>query len=366
VQKKLAEVIKNRKSAKERIEKEVVRLIPKCEEVDGPMTQQEFLYSSSGGRETPERFNFYKNIGVTDKIFGQMDSLPLGKFIDQYIAEGGTNLTYDALFSAQFVRGAGNVFLETDGAIPTGNILGASELPIALEKASADEERGKIFAGNNPVVPITQRESQNQDTENSEILFTTGEYLLDQWKERQGKGELNNPESRKKFLANLHEDLKKKVEEHLADGNMITELDQRLVRVREEVGQRLGGEEPRAIIKEELDQRLEKYRMEEKKIQYLAEVYENSTVEGLKDRMQLKNEVALKIQEKTVLENALRALVGVGKPQSTKIGEATPGSLGGLQGKIRTNTNPQTAVDQASPGPGTRKDQKGIGSSPAR
>ncbi|MDR2778202.1 MAG: hypothetical protein LBB13_01735 [Rickettsiales bacterium] len=94
------------------------------------------------------------------------------------------------------------VYKTTGNAIPTGNILGSYELPKILEKVSKNQNETKRFEVINPVIPFTNRKPDEQ-LENSETLFITGEYLVDEW---------NRVEEKEQFLSNLHKKLSKEVD----------------------------------------------------------------------------------------------------------------------------------------------------------
>ncbi|MDR1495273.1 MAG: hypothetical protein LBI29_04565 [Rickettsiales bacterium] len=300
IRRKLDEAIAD----EERVEKEFVRLIPDKDRSTG----YEVGYIVEKRKETESSvmsFKPYEKTSVIKKIFEHMDSLPIGGYLRQFLKEGGTELTCDHLFSGQFVRGANNAYIGTSGAIPTNNILGTSEMPELLKNVSRDEMQGKRFAENNPIVPLVEREHPVDWIENSEVLYTTGEYLLNQWKEQQIEGKLNSPENIKNFLYNLYVNLYKTVGEYSNSNEKLKLLDKRLAELEEKYYEEITSSEKPDLAKTEMIRRLEVYDMDSKKVKYLEKLYESSQIKDILETMKAKNKVALAIQKMSILESSL-------------------------------------------------------------
>ncbi|MDR2077501.1 MAG: hypothetical protein LBP39_00880 [Rickettsiales bacterium] len=289
VQKKLDNIIMEIENTRNTMQNETVRaILPLASDCT------EMIYESIGGCERSVSFEPYKKTDVTDKIFDNINKLPLGSFVKRLIEEGGTNLTADSIMSVQFARGANNAFIVTGEAIPVGNILGTSEMPEILKNVSKNAEQGKNFADNNPVIPLTNKKPL-ESLENSEVLFVTGEYMLNQWKKKHREGKLKNSETKKKFTEELYNDLKKRVAEYMGNREKLAELDKRLEKVKN----------TQILEKPEI------YELDNKKIKHLEEAIYNDVTgdkrkkENAAKRLEAKNmnEIALKLQKLSLLEN---------------------------------------------------------------
>ncbi|MDR2078080.1 MAG: hypothetical protein LBP39_03895 [Rickettsiales bacterium] len=272
---------------------------------------KEIIYGSYDGYEDYYYVNFYKKTNVTDQIFKNINELPIGSFVKQLIEEGGTNLTGDSMLSAQFARGANNAFIVTGTAIPVGNLLGLYEMPEILANVSKNADQEKRFAENNPIVPLTNKKPR-ENIRDSEILYVTGEYMLDQWKKKQIEGKLKTPEDKKKFTEELYNDLKERAVEYMEDTKKLVRLDERLRKVKDIIYRRIKNsaeEHSNAQIFENP----EIYKLDEIKTKHLEEAvykdYTEDTEEKKKEneakraRAILMNKIALKLQELSLMED---------------------------------------------------------------
>ncbi|MDR2077810.1 MAG: hypothetical protein LBP39_02475 [Rickettsiales bacterium] len=285
VQKKLYEEARKSELIIEKIKTQPLRPIPK----PSFPSDYEYLYKSEEGQESSFGFWHYEKPDVTDEIFKNRDNLPIAKFLNQFIVEGGTNLTCDKLLSVEFARGANNAFIVTNSAIPTSNILGTSELPVILDNVSKTQERRENFEKNNPIMPITNVKP-GADIKKSDVLLVTGEYMANRWKEQKEGGRLTDPENRKKFLENLFGNLNRRARKYLNDQEKLKKLDKTLKKLREQYNSR----EKKDI------KYLASYGFDKKKSEYLEKIYEDE-----ENSMTSLNEIALKLQEKSMLESSL-------------------------------------------------------------
>ncbi|MDR2077502.1 MAG: hypothetical protein LBP39_00885, partial [Rickettsiales bacterium] len=269
---------------------------------------EEKIYESKNGCEGRIYFDHYKKTDVTDKIFDNINELPVGGFAKRFIEEGGTNLTMDSIMSAQFARGANNAFIVTGTAIPVGNLLGTSEMPEILANVSKNADQAKRFAENNPVMPLTNKKPQ-ENIQDSDVLYVTGEYMLDQWKKKQKKGKLENPEDRKKFIEELYNDLKKRVAKYMDNMEKLNKLNGRLEKVKKKYENIINSNKEHSNA--QILEKPEIYELDDKKIKHLEEaIYKDTGGQKTNNTAKITeviqmNEIALKLQKLSLMKNSI-------------------------------------------------------------
>ncbi|MDR2077711.1 MAG: hypothetical protein LBP39_01950 [Rickettsiales bacterium] len=301
VQKRLDSIIPDIEAVAEFKSKRPVRLILSPGSTGPVGSKAETIYCSQYGYENCLYFEPYKKTEVTDKILENiffLNKLPIGSFVKRLIKEGGTNLTMDSIMGAQFARGANNAFIVTEKAIPVGNILSTSEMPEILTNVSKNADQAKRFVENNPIIPLTN-EKPRVKLRNSGVLYVTGEYMLDQWKKKQKRCEVKDPEDRKEFTEKLYKDLIYEVSEYLNSTEKLDRFYNKLENMKEKY--------------EKILENPEIYELDEIKIKHLKEAVYNDYAEDTEEEKKQNenrrqvlirmNRIALKLQKLSLMES---------------------------------------------------------------
>ncbi|GHU28571.1 hypothetical protein FACS1894152_6390 [Bacilli bacterium] len=238
--------------------------------------------------------NFFaeKNRALIEKIFSLRDKLPIGSYFKQVIEEGGTNLTCDNIFSGMFAALAKNAVISTDIAIPTGNIMGKSELPVVLEKISNDPVEKERFIKNNPVLPFTNK-SNGKSVGEADVIYVTAEYLTHKWREAEEKAKAENKSltkgDKEYFISNLFDELKSRVDTYYDNKQRLEKLEGRV------------GKLVHTILTITAT-------LEDEQEEHLKNLYKDKTEEEI-GKILDKNKIALALQKLSVAESKPRETI---------------------------------------------------------
>jgi hypothetical protein len=186
-------------------------------------------------------------------------------------------------------------------------------MPEILTNVSKNADQAKRFAENNPVIPLTNKKPREK-LRDSDVLYVTGEYMLDQWKKKQIEGKLKTPEDRKKFTEKLYNDLRKRVVEYMNNTEKLAALDERLRIVKYILYKKIKNS-TEEHSKAQILENPEIYELDVVKIKHLKEaVYNDKYGDWEKKRRENEekrkraiemNEIALKLQELSLMEDSI-------------------------------------------------------------
>jgi hypothetical protein len=344
VQKKLGDAINDKEEMKKNLETikekegegEYLRPIPKDPDI---------IYRVYGGWEQPKTGHVLNDNdnAVIKKIYEKRGEYPIGDYIQKNIDTGGTNMTSDCIFSGVFTyKAKGDAFIVTDGAIPVDNIAGKYEINEALNNAHKELEKKKRFGKNNPVVPLTKKESQTANVNKSTVILVTGEFMLDKYEKRLKNKELENNKAKEEFVTGLYIDLLRESESLCNDEAKLDELDKNLESLREK---QKDNEKTAEISK--------MHKFDSKKKKYLEELYKENM--GKYGEIEKKNEIILKLQEKRILENSSIAVKNANNELSNELSNELEKEenknkanlIPAFQGKTKTKTESNFSLDDS-------------------